>query len=264
MNALDDLIPLALQLPSLLMVIFRVGGIMIMAPFFGSASVPPRVKVALALVLSLAIWPALPHNGMLPVTLPAIITGVLAELLVGLTMGFVVTIVFSGLQIAGLAISQQMGISLADVFNPDFNESADVVSVLYYWIGLVIFLAIGGHRMLLGSLVDSFGLIPPGGFVLNERTMALVTGAMTASFVMAFKVSLPVVLALFMTSVAMGLINRTVPQMNILTVGFAVRSSLGMLLAAATLVAVMGVFTGAIEHAMGQLNSAISGWVARA
>lgn len=263
MKGLEDLIPLALQLPTLLMVVFRIGGLMIVAPFFGSVSVPPRVKIALTLVLSLALWPVAPHGAALPPTLPAILVAVGSELLVGLTIGLVLTTLFAGLQLAGLAVSQQMGISLADVFNPDFNESADVVAVLYYWVGLMIFLAIGGHRLLIGSLVDSFRLVPVGGFVMNAKVLALVSGAMTASFIMAFKISLPVVLALFLTSVAMGLINRTVPQLNILTAGFAIRSSAGMLLAAATMVAMMSVFLGAIEHGLGQLNGAISGWAAK-
>jgi len=259
-NGLNELIPLALQLPSFLLALFRIGGIMIMAPFLGSAAVPAQVKIALTLILTIGLWPILPHGFALPLTLPAMGIAVVAELLIGLAIGLVVTVIFAGLQLAGLAISQQMGISLAEVFNPDFGDSSEVVSMLYYWVGMMIFLAIGGHRLLIGSVLDSFRTVPLGGFAVNEKVMGLLTGAMTASVLMAFKMSLPVVLALFLTSVSMGLINRTVPQLNILTAGFALRTSLGMLLAAATLMAMMKVFLGAIEQALLQLNGAISGW----
>ena len=221
---------------------------------------PARVKIGLALILSIGLWPVLPQDFAAPLTIAGITVSVLAEMLLGLTIGLVVTIIFTGLQLAGLAISQQMGISIADVFNPDFNESSDALGMLYYWVGLMMFLAIGGHRMLVGSLLDSFRAIPLGGFSVGDKAMGLVSGAMTASFLMAFKVSLPAVLALFLTSVAMGLIGRTVPQLNIMTAGFALRTTLGMLLIAATMLAVMRVFLGTIEQSMLQLNSAISGW----
>lgn len=263
MESFDQLVPLTALLPGFVMVLFRISGIMVVAPFFGSAGVPGKVKVGLSLILAIALWPVLGQQMFVPPTLPAIIAAALAELLVGLTIGLSVAIIFAGVQLAATTISQQMGIGLADVFNPEFGESSDVLGVLSYWVGLMIFLAIGGHRMLIGSLLDSFVLIPPGGFVVNDKVIGLLAGALSSAFVMAFKMSLPVVLALFLASIALGLINRTVPQLNILTAGFAIRTSVGMLLVAATIVAMMAVFLGTIEQAMLQVNGAISQWVAR-
>jgi flagellar biosynthetic protein FliR len=231
-----------------------------MAPFYGAATVPAQVKIGLSVILALGLWPVLPHTLAMPPTLPGIVAGIVGEMLLGLAIGMAVTILFGGLQLAGLAVSQQMGISLAEVFDPNFGDTSEVVGTLYYWVGLMLFLAIGGHRLLIGAVLDSFKIIPLGGAVVSTKATGLLTGALTASVVMAFKMSLPVVLTLFLTSVAMGLISRTLPQLNIMTAGFALRTSLGLLMAAVMLAAMMRVFLGTIEQAMLQLNTTISGW----
>lgn len=249
------------QMPAFVLALFRIGGLMILAPFFGSASIPPRVKIALTLVLTIAVWPTLPRVVPLPDTLAGVAVGVGSELLVGLTIGLAVSTIFAGLQLAGLTIGQQMGVALGDVFNPGFDDSVDVMGAGLYWVGLVMFLLIGGHRMLLGSLIDSFRLVPAGAFTVDARWVGLLGGMLTAAFLMAFKIALPVVLSLFLVSVAMGLVNRTVPQFNILTAGFAIRAGVGLLLLAATLMATLSVLHGTVEHAMDTLNVALSKWV---
>lgn len=261
MESFAQLVPLAMKLPAFLMVVFRIGGIMIMAPFFGAVVIPPRVKIALTLMLAAALWPVLPQQMVLP-SIAVVVVGVAGELLIGLLIGLAITTIFSGLQLAGTMIGQQMGVALAEVFNPAFEDQTDVIGVLLYWLGLLVFLAIGGHRLMVSGLLDSFKAVPLGGLSVGGDIVGMLSGMLSASFVMAFKMAIPAVLALFLVSVAMGLINRTVPQLNILTAGFALRTTVGMLVLAATLVAAMRVFGGTIEDAMLTLNRALSSWVA--
>ncbi|MCG3180657.1 MAG: hypothetical protein BIFFINMI_03020 [Phycisphaerae bacterium] len=262
MESLSQLLPIALKLPGLLMVLFRLAGLMIMAPFFGSASVPVKVRVGLTLVIAFALWPVLPQRVVWPISPVGIAVAIACETLIGLLMGLAITTIFSGLQLAGTMIGQQMGIALADVFNPAYQDNDDLMGVVFFWMGLMVFLAIGGHRMLMSGLLDSFRAVPLGGFAPDGTTVNVLTGMLAASFVMAFKMALPTVLALFLVAVAMGLINRTVPQLNILTAGFPLRAVLGLLVLAATVTAAMRVFGGTIENALWQVNQVIGGLVA--
>ena len=260
MDNFAQIIPLVAQGPALLMTIFRISGIAMMAPFYGAATVPAQVKIGLSVIIAFGLWPALPHTLAMTPTLPGIVVGIVGEMLLGLAIGMAVTILFGGLQLAGLAISQQMGISLAEVFDPNFGDTTEVLGTLYYWIGLMLFLAIGGHRLLIGAVLDSFRIIPLGGVAVGPKATGLLVGALTASMIMAFKMSLPIVLTLFLTSVSIGLISRTLPQLNIMTAGFALRTTLGLLMGAIMLTAMMRVFLSMIEQAMLQLNTTISGW----
>jgi flagellar biosynthetic protein FliR len=262
LDALTDLIPIAMRLPSLLMVVFRLAGIMVMAPLFGASAIPVRVRIALVIVIAMAAWPVLPMQALPQLSLPAIAIAVASEMLIGLTLGLGLTIIFSGLQLVGTMIGQQMGVSLADVFNPAFNDNADLLGVLFYWMGLMIFLAIGGHRMLMSGVLGSFNAVPLGGFSAGSEVLSMLTALMSASFAMAFKMALPAVLALFLTAIALGLINKTVPQLNILSAGFPLRALVGMLVMVATVTAMMRVFGGVLEDTLFSIGRVIDTWTA--
>ena len=146
------------------------------------------------------------------------------ELAIGVALGFGASLPLMGMQLAGQVADQQMGIGLGGIFNPDLGRghgrTGQLFTTCWRWPYFVI---LGGHRVLLMTLVGSFGRIPLGGFTPDARLVQLMTGLMTSSFELAMRISAPLLCIVMLETVAMGFIARTVPQLNIMSVGFAIR-----------------------------------------
>jgi len=209
--------------PTLMLVIFRVAGIFITAPLLSNAAVPVKVKAAMAIVVALAVTARLAVPVTLPADWPTLVLGIGGEMLIGAALGFATNLMFMGVQMGAQQIGQQMGIALANVFNPLAEATTNVMGTLFHLTAVAVFLAIGGHRMMLQGLLGSFEQVPLLGFAMRPAILEVVVGLMTAAFVLAVKVAAPVLVTLMLTSVAMGLIQRTMPQFNILSAGFQVR-----------------------------------------
>lgn len=218
------------QVQAFLLIFFRVLGVVAFMPLFGSRLVPKQAKVGLALLITLVLFPLIPvPGGALPTSLVSYGVLVVKELLVGLIIGFATDLIFMGVQLAGQLVSLQMGLGIADIIDPQANMQVAVIGRLKHFLALLIFLAISGHHFLLQALAASFDLVPPlqvsfSGMVVEK----LVT--MTAQvFEIAIKIGAPAMAALFLTNVALGIIARTVPQMNVFIVGLPLNIGVGLL-----------------------------------
>ena len=254
-----NLEPLIPHLPVWLLVLFRLTGIFLFAPVYGSLLVPARVKVFLALGLSFCVYPVLltPGSAAAANLVPVIEQGlsiwsllgvVGAELSIGLVIGYGATLPMLGMQWGGRAIAQQIGLGLAEVFSPN-QEQSGILGQMLYLLALVAFLSLNGHHVLLRILVDSFATIPLGGFRIDGHVMDLIVGLMTTMLHLAIRVAAPLVCLIFLETLATGFIARTVPQMNILSIGFAVR----ILLGATLLIAAISVQTDVLAQFMHQM-----------
>ncbi len=227
------------HVPAFLLVLFRISGIFILAPVLGSATIPTQVKVLLTLTLSLCVYPLLldtgkpssgfiahaTSQGLVMWTIPVLIG---LELLVGYTIGFAVSIPLMGMQVGGSIIGQQVGVGAAALFNPDTQAESDPVAELFFFVALAIFTILGGHRVMLETLVGSFDRIPLGGFNDFAAIAGLVVGLATLMIELALRIAAPMLCLIFLETIAMGFISRTVPGMNIMSIGFALRLVMGM------------------------------------
>jgi flagellar biosynthetic protein FliR len=139
-------------------------------------------------------------------------------------LGAGVMILLAGVQIAGQLVSQLSGMSLADVFNPGFDAEVPLISHLMYLTTLAVFLLIDGHRYLIGALASTFQTIPLGGGRLPESIGETIVTFLTESFSLGMRAAAPAMVALLLSTVLLGLISRTIPQINVLVVGFGVNS----------------------------------------
>ncbi len=234
----QQIIPLFDHLPAWLLVFFRISGLFIYSPIFASQIIPVRIKVFLALGLSFCVYPALwPVDVAAASVGSASIVGVVAngvglwemipmiglELLIGIVVGYGAMIPFVAMQMAGKVIDQQMGLGLGGVFNPDLGADSGMTGQFYYILGIFLFMIFGGHQIVLMIVVESFDAIPLGGFVIDGELFDHIGGMLDTMMQMAFKIAAPVICILFLQQVAMGFIARTIPQMNILSIGFAIR-----------------------------------------
>jgi len=214
------------------LVLGRTGALVMTTPIFGSQAVPRRVRALVAVIISLLVTPTCMNT-----TLPLVDrfltwARLLAnEVVVGLLLGLGVTILFSGIQIAGQIVGQMSGLSLADIFNPGIEEEVSVFSQLFYFLMLAVFVAIGGHCIVTEAILDTFAAAPPGHVTLGNDVVEVVVNVVTQSFVLGIRAAAPLLIALLLSNLVLGLISRTLPQINVIVVGFGVNSllTLGML-----------------------------------
>lgn len=213
-----------------LLVLVRVSGFLGATPFFGSRTIPHRVKLPLSLLVAFFLLASAtgPVSGVRFDSPGAYFGAVANELLLGFALGFAVTLTFAALQLAGQLIDVPMGFSLVNVLDPMLGQQTPVLGQFQSILFTVIFLAIDGHHQLLQALVKTFEIVPLGGFRYFPGLAGLMTKGFGAAFLLGFKISLPVVSALFLTDVALGLVARTVPQMNVFVVGFPAKILVGL------------------------------------
>lgn len=211
------------------LVLARTGALLMTAPIFGSQALPRRVRALMAVAISLLVTPAFLGMSMSPVENTFEYGRMLAnEALVGLLLGLGVNVLFSGIQVAGQIVSQMSGLSLADVFSPGFDEDVSVFSQLFYFLTLSVFVAIGGHRIVTEALFDTFAASPPGHAALGSNFVDVLVAIITQAFVLGIRASAPLLVALLLSNLVLGLISRTLPQINVIAVGFGLNSLLSM------------------------------------
>ncbi|MBI2823485.1 MAG: flagellar biosynthetic protein FliR [Planctomycetia bacterium] len=203
------------------LVLARVSGLVITAPLFASLAVPARLRGLLALALAMLVAPM--QLGAAPAPPGSLVDlAILAggELLLGLVLGLSVSILLGGAQLAGQMIAQLSGLSLAEVFDPQFDTSLPVFSRFLHLTTVAVYLAIGGHRQLMAGLLSTFAAVPLGtGRPTGTSTDALVA-VLSESFSLSIRTAAPAIIALLLATLVLGLVGRTLPQLNILAVGF--------------------------------------------
>ncbi len=231
-----------LFLPLYALVMFRISGLMISAPMYGSTTVPTRVRIGLAAVIALAMFPVVAPSLPTDITLASGIVGVFGELIIGLVLGLTTTIVFTGIQLAGMVIGQQAGLGLGQVFNPALDSNTTIIGQLFFLVALTSFVLMGGHRELMRALLDTFTTIPVMSYRAEPQIVSLLADVLTSSMTTALRLVAPVLMSLFITTLVLGFVSRTMPQMNILSVGFVVRTLVALGVAGLAIAAADGLF----------------------
>jgi len=181
------------------------------------------------------------------------------EFAVGVALGLGVLIVVAGLQMAGSLIDQQIGMSLGNVFNPEFQTEASLSGELLYQLGLAVFLIVGGHQLVVSGLVDTFETMPVGYAWVSPTAIEFLSGLVHQSLVLAVQVSAPIMGTMAVVGMAMGFLGHTIPQLNVLVVGFPVRTLLGLFLLGLILPAVAEALARIIPGGIEQLQRVLMG-----
>ncbi|HBO44623.1 MAG TPA: hypothetical protein DD670_11965 [Planctomycetaceae bacterium] len=240
------------------LVLARVGGLTMTAPIYGTREVPFQVRCILAFALALLIAPV-------QWTTAAVEAGssirwvilIAADLLVGIFFGLGIAFLLSGVQLAGSLIGRLGGLTLADVFDPATNEQVPLLGRLMHLVALAVFVAIGGHRMVLGALSDSFQSLPPGCVASTASMAQVMQELLSESFVLAARISAPIVVVLLLSTLVLGILGRTLPQLNLLGVGFGLNSMLAFGLLAVVLGAGAMAFEAQVEPTLDRLINAL-------
>ena len=205
----------------------RILALLVAAPPFNNDSLSTQVRLLLGLVIAIAIAPALPP---IPTMDPASGQGLLIltqQMIIGLAMGFSLRLVFSAIDMAGTLISAQMGLGFATAYDPQSASQTSVISEFLGMLGLLTFMSINGHLMVIATLVESFSALPIGSGVLENGTWKNLANAGGLVFSSGVLLSLPIVVALLITNIALGVLGRVAPQLNLMAIGFPVTIVLG-------------------------------------
>jgi flagellar biosynthetic protein FliR len=222
---------LSVSLPQLhlfLLVFLRTGAFLMSIPMLNAPSVPVIFRIGLALAASLLMLPAL---GLSP---PAVSPDVFSlaaaaagEVLIGLLAGVAIRLVFEGIQLAGELAGYQMGLAIAEVLDPTSEDQVAILAQFTSLLATLVFLLLNGHHLFIRTLVESFQLVPPFGFHAAPPVLERLVRLTAEAFVIGIKAG--VIVALMLTTVAFGLVARTVPQMNIFVVSMPVNIAVGLL-----------------------------------
>lgn len=222
-------------LVAFLLILTRVGGLFLTAPILSQARIPALVKAAVSLVVALVLYPVVtPPAGTDP-GLGTLVGWVAQEFLVGALLGFGATLIFAGISTGGQMVGFQMGLTYAGAVDPQFNSHMSPVADVLNLAGLLLFLALDGHHHLFRALALSYRLAPAGAFQLTQLRIDRIIAASAGLLVLALQIAAPVIVLLVLTDVALGLLSRMVPQMNIFIVGAPLKIGVGLVMLAVTM-----------------------------
>lgn len=207
------------------LVLVRVSTLVVVAPIFGTTEVPARVRGLFAFSLALLVAPL--HwdtNFEHPQSMLNYLVIVGTEALIGLLLGLGLNLLFAGVQVAGQIISQMSGMQVAEVFNPGFDAGVPIFSQILFYVAMAVFVILGGHRMTVEALLDTFAVMPPGSATLSTSITEMLTELLSQSFILGVRAAAPAMVALLLTTLVLGLISRTLPQLNIMSLGFGLSS----------------------------------------
>ena len=218
----------AAAMTGLLCTLMRVSIVMFMLPVFSTNNLPVQVKAAASIVLSLALWPHIGFSAMTVPTHPfALALMVLGEAVIGLTLSLCINFFFMGIQSGGELLGFQMGFSMINFADPITGNQTGATAFFLWMTTMLTFLALDGHLYMLRGFAGTFRLIPPGGLVLGEVTVRQVFSLSAGLFLLALQICAPVMAALFLVEVALGMVSRTSPQIQVMLISFPVKITVG-------------------------------------
>ena len=233
---------------------FRIGACLMVVPIFGAPFVPPRLRIVLAGAITLLVTPLLPPPpaGLEPLSLPGLLVA-LHQVLIGVASGFVLQVAFDALAMGGQLLANGMGLSFAFNVDPLRGTGTPVLGQFYMIVVTLTFLALDGHLLLMQTLVDGFRTLPIGTTPPDSMWYA-VAGWGTQLFAGALAVALPGMTAMLVANLAVGVMSRAAPTLNLFAVGFPLTLGFGLVIVWLSLPTVQSTFVQMIGQAFALLS----------
>lgn len=237
----------------------RIAAFVAVVPVFGARVVPARIRLLVAIALTMVIVPILPPP--LAAIDPLGIDGLLttaAQVMIGLAMGFAMKLIFSAIETGGHMMAQTMGLGFAQMNDPANGVTVPVVSQFYIIMATLLFLALNGHLVMIDVLAESFSMLPVSTQGVSHDGMWVLITWSSWIFTGAVLMSLPVVVALLLVNVAFGVMMRAAPQLNVFAVGFPLTLTFGFIFMLASLPVFLPQFSNLLEHAFMAVGNIVS------
>lgn len=239
---------------SLLWPLSRILGLITAAPLFGNRGIPASAKILLGIMLAMIIAPTVPA---LPAVDPMSLSGLLIlaqQMVVGLAMGFAMRIVFAAIEMMGEISALAMGLGFATFFDPQTRGRSSAISQFLALLATMVFLSINGHLVLLAALAESFSTLPISAAPINANGFHQLATWGGRIFSAGVQFSLPIIAALLITNIALGILTRAAPQLNIFGIGFPITIGLGFIMIGLILPYLSGPFQQIFNEGIEQIR----------
>lgn len=246
------------HLVTVMLVASRMAGLMLAAPLLSGRTMPVRVRAMLAFMLALALYPVLPgvlHSAP-AVDLFGLIGLVVGEALIGMSLGLIASIPLAALEVSGLMMGHQMGLALARSYNPELDAETEVLGQVLFYLAFVAFLALDGLETLFVVMARTFTTIPVGAMRMSDAPLDLLVGVLQSGFELAIRVAMPVCCIVILIMLAIGVLGKTSPQINVMSVGFGIKILCGLGVLALGVALIHNVVGDEVVHVL----DAVSRW----
>lgn len=244
------------QIETFMLAFVRISAIIMMIPVFGDTMIPGAIKWGLSLMLTMILFPlisaGLPPLGSLEF-LPLVIK-IGGELFIGVTIGFAARFIFAGIQLAGEMVGFQMGFSIANVIDPISNIQVSTIAEFQYLLAMLLFLIVDAHHIFITAIAESYQRVTPLSVHMSGTLLQMLIRLSHDIFIIAIKISAPVMAVLLFTNVAMGVVARTVPQMNVFIVSFPLQIAVGFIFLGITAPVFVKLLQGLFSGLAGQIS----------
>lgn len=249
---MPDLFPVRVEwLQAYLLVLVRVSSMIVFLPVFGAANMPRVVKAGLSALTAAVMFPLLDTKAVsVDMDILEMALLVAGEAMIGIATAFLVNLMLSAVNIAGSFIDFQIGYGIVNVIDPATGAQVSVTTQLLNITTMLLLLALNAHHMMLTGVADSFSIVPVGGFHAGEGFGEIFVNAMRAALTSSAQIAAPVTVTLLIQQAALGLMARTVPQLNIFAVGFPFTIAVGLL----TISFSMPAFAMYVERLLGDMS----------
>ncbi|MHB9108482.1 MAG: flagellar biosynthetic protein FliR [Armatimonadota bacterium] len=243
------------QIAGFFLIFLRIGAMMISAPIFSSPRVPLQLRAGMSLVLALLLQPIVAPDGPMVTSLGVLALLAVREVVVGLIIGYLASLIFNVIEMAGELQDMQAGFGFAGVVDPMMQRSSAILGQFQMVLMWLIFLIANGHQMLLQALSDSFAIVPLGKFTFAPSMATHMVSLTMTIMLIAIRISAPVLGAVLLSDLAMGMLQRTAPQLNIIAVGFPIKIVVAVGVMCISLPFLLGIFSDLVPF----MRSAITG-----
>lgn len=216
-----------------MLVMTRITGMFISAPFFSSINMPNMTKIWFCALIAFIFYPLVVHSKsfIIPHGMPEFIILMLCEFFIGYVIGFMANLIIEAIRIAGNTLSIQMSLSIAEALDPTSGTSTNMISSLYIYLALIIFISTGAHQYLFTVIFNSFQAVPMGVFVpVDTNVVSAVVQLFSQLFKIAFGLALPIFSVLLICDILLGLMSKMMPQMNVYMVAIPIKIYVGLFL----------------------------------
>jgi flagellar biosynthetic protein FliR len=245
-----------------LLILVRINAMIMVAPFFSSGVIPFRIKAILSFFITLVVFPVTVSHVKVPGNMGLFYLLVIQEVMVGIFIGFLISVIFASFQLSAQYYAAQIGFGINEVLDPVGQVSVPLIGQLKNFLGLIVFLAINGHHFLIEAICRSFELAPGfgAGSSATGGFLKYMVYAFSGMFIVALKIALPILATAFLISVTMGILAKAAPQMNIMMFGFPFQIVAGFALLVFTAPLIIRIMQVAMERSFKLLTGILNHW----
>jgi len=221
-----------------ILLFFRFTALFMATPIFAHQSIPASLKPAMAFFFTIVFYSSMPPLA-IAITVPSIVVAILSELLFGLAIGVILQVAFNVISLAGGLISAMMGFSMASAIDPQSGVSMPIISQFLSLMALMVLFSIDMHHWILLFIDDSLKNIPLGGFMITKEFFNYTMQSVSDMFLIGFTIAFPIIALSWLADIIFGMLMKTMPQFNLLVIGFPIKIMVAFSVLIATFTATM-------------------------